>query len=259
MAETPAYREKAQYAEKWQKDGLIWADVLVDQLDHNQLIDQGRLITKWGTYEFARSNRAWVEPDAHWDYNEVYPDATWPNRTPLANCVTIPVTSENPERTLMFLNLLETNRDLYDMVHYGILGETYELEGEAAVYPEGMNQANSNYMDWGGRWAFWKPQFMRPDALYAANFWIEEKEYAESNPNNIVSPLGGFNFDTESVTTQVAQISQIYDDANKMVEVGLAGNADAATDKLISDLKAAGLDEVQAELQSQIDAFLASK
>lgn len=259
FALTDAYRELAHYGWKWQKDGLIWADVLVDQLDHNQLIDQGKLITKWGTYEYARTKRAWVEEGARWDYSSLYDDKIWANRTPLANCVAIPVTSENPERTLMFLNLLETDKELYDMVHYGILGETYELNGEEAVYPEGMNQANSNYMDWGGRWALWKPQFMRPDSLYHPNFWVEEKEFAESNPNNIVSPLEGFNFNTESVTTQVAQLDQIFSDANRMIDVGLVDNADAAVDKLIKDLNAAGLDDVRQEMQKQINEFLSSK
>lgn len=259
LEETDVYREMAQYAEKWQKDGYIWKDVLTDKLDHNQLIDQGRLITKWGTYEYARTSRAWVEDGAYWEYNEMYPDSLYANRTPLANCMAIPATAENPERTLMFLEQLHSDRTLYDMVHYGVEGLTYELDGEEAVYPEGMNQANSNYMDWGGRWALWDPQFMRPDSLYGTDFWIQEAEFVDSSDKNIMSPLEGFNFDTESVKTEMAQLQQLYDDAHKMIEVGLAGDADAAVDKLIADRKGAGIDKVLAELQSQIDAFLASK
>jgi putative aldouronate transport system substrate-binding protein len=257
VTETPSYLERAEYAYKWQNDGLIWADVLVDQLDHNQLINQGQLITKFGTFEYSRSARAWVEPSAFWAYNHLYEDKMWANRTPLANIVAIPRTAENPERTLMFLNLLETSQELYDMVHYGIEGKTYVMQDDFVAFPEGMNAANSNYQLWQGRWALFKPQFMRPDSEYAKDFWKEEKDFAESNPNNFVSPLEGFSFDTEPVTTEIAQISQLYDAAEKMLDVGLAGEPSAVVAELQTALKNAGLDKVKAEFQRQIDAFLA--
>ncbi len=50
------------------------------------------------------------------------------------------------------------------------------LNGERAEYPEGMDGTNSNYMGWGGQWALWKPQYMRPTGGYTDNFWEEEAE-----------------------------------------------------------------------------------
>jgi putative aldouronate transport system substrate-binding protein len=256
VATTEAYKERARYAEKWQADGLIWADVLVDQLDHNQLINQGQLITKFGTHEFAHSARAWVEPDAEWGWNFLYPDMKFANRTALANIVAIPRTAENPERTLMWLDLVETDEAMYDLVHYGIEDVTYVRDGDEIKFPGDMNAATSNYQLWQGRWALFKPQFMHPDAEYGPNFWANEKAAAESNPNNIVSVLDGFNFDTEPVTNEIAQIKQLYDDANKMLDVGLAGPADATVDALGAELNRAGLEAVTAEMQAQVNTFL---
>jgi ABC-type sugar transport system, periplasmic component len=259
LEQTPAFKEMAEQAQKWQNDGIIWKDVLTDKTDHNQMIDQGLLITKWGTHEYANQNRAWSEKGAYWASNPLYNDSKYANRSPLANVVAIPRTSENPERTLMFLNMLQTDKDLYDMVMYGIKGETYNLDGDAAVYPSGMTTANSNYMDWGGRWAFWKPEFMRPDSTYGKGFWIKEADYVKSNTNNVVSPLEGFNFDVDSINNEVSQRDQIFDDANKLIQVGLAGDPDKAVDDLIQKEKDAGVDKVTAELQKQIDAFLTAK
>lgn len=252
---TDAYREYAQFAEKLQKNGLIWADVLNDVTDHNSLINQGKLITKWGTNEYARTQRAWAEEGAYWDYAFLYQDGLSANRTSLANVAAIPITAENPERTLMFMNLLETDQKLYDMMHYGILGVTYVLNGEEAAYPEGMDQSSSNYMDWQGRWAYWKPQFMRPDSLYAKDFWKEEAEYAANTPNNIVSPFDGFSFNSDSVSVEVAQREQVYRDANRVIEVGLAGDADAAVDKMIAD-QSYNAEIIVAEAQRQIDEYM---
>ncbi len=253
------YKEFAKYAEKWQKDGIIWKDVLTDKLDHNSLINEGKLITKWGTHEFSNQNRAWVEDGARWDFTEVYKDDLYANRTPLANAMCIPATSENPERTLMFLNMVETDQKLYDLVQYGIEGVTYVLNGEEAAYPEGMNGASSNYMGWGGQWALWKPQFMRPTADYSDGFWEREAEYAASSDKNVVSPLEGFSFDATNVQTEVAQRNQIYSDTLKLLDVGLAGDSDTAIAKCKADSEAAGLDTILEEYQKQIDEFLAAK
>ena len=256
LEQTEAYLEFATWAKKWQDEGIIWKDVLTDKTDHNALIDQGKLISKWGTHEFARQNRAWVDEGARWDFSVLHPDGLSANRTPLANVACIPESSENPERTLMFMNLLQTDKELYDMVHYGIEGKTYVLEGEAAVFPEGMNGANSSYMEWGGRWAYWKPQFMRPDFSYGPGFWAEEAEFAKSNPKNVNSPLAGFSFDKTEISIEAAQRDQIHTDMHKIIEVGLAGDAAAAVASLIDQQKAAGLDLILAAAQKQVDAYM---
>lgn len=255
----PEYVECAKYSEKWQDEGIIRKDILTDKLDGNSLINQGKLICKFGTHEFANSSRAWEEEGAYWDYTEVYADYPYANRTPLANTVCIPATSENPERTLMFLNMLETDQKLYDMVQYGIEGVTYELNGEEAAYPEGMDSSNSNYMEWGGNWALWKPQYMRPTSAYPDRFWEKEAEYAASSEMNVVSPLEGFSFDATNVTTEVAQRNQIFNDANKLLMAGLSGGYEDAIAKLKTDSEAIGMQKIMDEYQKQVDEFLASK
>ncbi len=256
----PEYIEMAKYTKKWQDDGIIWKDVLTDKRDHNDLINEGMLITKWGTHEFANQNRAWAEEGAYWDFTEIYKDSLYANRSPLSNAVCIPATSENPERTLMFLNMLETDETLYDMVHYGIEGKTYVLNAEGgADYPEGMDGASSNFMEWGGRWGLWKPQFMKPDASYGPGFWTAEAEYAASSDKNVVSPLEGFSFDSSEVTTEIAQRNQIFNDMHKLINVGLGGDPEAAIAKCKEDCIAAGTDKLLEEYQKQIDAFLAAK
>ena len=159
----------------------------------------------------------------------------------------------------MFLNLLEINQELYDLVHYGIEGLTYEInEDGSARFPDGMDASNSNFMLWQGRWGLWKPQFMRGDFEFPRGFWAEELAHANRNPNNIVSALDGFNFDPEAVVVEMSQIAAIYEAAEELLNVGLAGDASAAIEQLVAEMKAAGLDVVTAEMQRQVDEFLAS-
>lgn len=260
IEQTKAFREKAEYAKKWQDEGIIWKDVLVDKTDHNQMIDQGMLISYQPSHEWAYATRGgWTEhPDFKLGISLMYPTKKFANRSALANLVAINKNAKNPERVLMFLNLLEKDKALYDLVQYGIQGKTYVLNGNKAEYPKGMDSTNSNYMEWGGQWALWKPQFMRPNPTYSDGFWKKEAEFA-AQPINVTSPLDGFFFDTSKVKNEISQRDQIFGDADKLIGVGLVKNADAAVNDLVAKEKAAGVDRITTELQKQINAFLAAK
>lgn len=255
-----AFKEYTEYAKKWQDSGYIWKDVLIDKTDKNQMIDEGKLITYTPSHEWAEAIRGgWSShPDFKKGTSLLYPDKKQVNRTALANIMAINKNSENPERTLMFLNLIQTDKKLYDLVQYGIEGKTYKLNGDKADYPTGMNSVSSNYMEWGGQWALWKPEFMRPNATYTNGFWKKEAEFA-SKDVNITSPLDGFFFDTTKVKNEIAQRDQIFGDADKLISVGIVDNADKAVDDLIKREKAAGVDKITVELQKQVDEFLAAK
>ena len=262
FAETAAYLEGAQYAEKWQRDGIIRADVLVDQLDENWLVSQGRQIAYWATHEGSISQFAYIEPDVTMNYALLYPDKKFPVRSFLGNVMGIPRTYKNAERTLMFLNLLETSQELYDMVMYGIEGVTYvkdTTKPNTVMFPPGMDTNNSNFMCWLGQWGLYKPQFMRGDPWWAEGFWEGEREFVQSNPTNITSPLEGFNFVIDGFENEVAQMSAIFTAADKMFTVGMAGDSQRAITQLINDLNRAGLSRVKTEYQRQIDVFMASK
>lgn len=69
----------------------------------------------------------------------------------------------------------------------------------------------------------------------------------------------GFSFDATDVKTEVAQRNQIFGDAQKLLEVGLAGDTDTALEKIKTDSEGAGFQSVLDEYQRQIDEFLAAK
>jgi putative aldouronate transport system substrate-binding protein len=256
--QTDAYKDLATYAKKWQDDGIIWKDVLVDQTDRNQMINEGLLITHMPSHEWVFAARPFTDANATVGYSLMYPDHKFADRTPLANVVAINANAKNPERTLMFLNLLETDKELYDLVQYGIEGETYVLDGETAKYPEGMDGASSNYMEWGGQWGLWKPQFMRPNPTYGNDFWKKEAEFA-TLPNNVSSPLDGFFADSSNVDNEVTRRDQVWAENNSIIQVGMVDDATKAVNDLVTKMKDAGTDTITANLQKQIDAFLASK
>jgi putative aldouronate transport system substrate-binding protein len=253
LEQTPAYREAANWAEKWSNDGYIFKDSVLEAVNGNTLLGEGLRLSHFTWHEWGR-NLGKVVGGA--TPSELYPDQSYANRSALSNLAAINVNAANPERTLMFLDLVETDRVMYDLFHYGIEGETYKLDdtGAALYAVDGMTGGNSNYMEWGGQWAFWKPQFMRPNATYGPGFWEEEARLA-GLPKNINAPLSGFFPKSDSIKNEVAARDQIWE-FDKEIRYGVAGDADAAVDKMIAEQKSAGIDTIIADVQAQVDAYL---
>ncbi len=257
LEQHPAYRELATYAAKWYNDGILAKDALINKEDLATLWNNGRFLVNMTWHEWVFANDEGTDPTRTIENSLLYPDKKFPNQTPLANVVCLNKNAANPERTLMFLDMLETDRDLYDTVQYGIEGKTYVLKNGAAEYPAGIDAASSNYMDWGGQWAFWKPQFMRPNATYSEGFWEREAEFA-SLPNNVNFSLDGLFVNSDPIKNELVRRSQLIEEFGKPIRFGVTKDAGAAVDEYLNKQKEAGLDTIVAEVQKQVDAYLAS-
>lgn len=258
IAFTDAYMEVAQWDKKWQDAGYIWKDYLTDQHDGNALIAAGQQISNVTWHEWANCTMDWGAGSVR-GTSELYPDKKFGNRSPLSNILCINVNSKNPERDLMFINMLQIDQKLFDLVLYGEEGRNYKLTAEgAATFPEGMTATNSSYMDWQGRWAFWNPQYLRPDSTYGKDFWVNEAKFA-ARPENVNAPLVAFFPDPSSVQTELTLIGATDTKWQKMIQAGLAGDYQKAVADYRAELTKDGIDKVTAEFQKQIDAYLATK
>lgn len=257
VEQQPFYLESALLAKSWYDDRLINRDALIDHEDGAALWRQGKTLFTLTSHEWANANPGFADPSFRQSMSLLYPDKKYVNRTPIANVVAINRNSQYPELVLRFLDMLETDRELYDLVHYGIEGKTYVLNGEMAEYPEGMGTATSNYMEWGGQWALWKPEFMRPTVTYGVDFWTKEAEFA-SQSNNVDSPIDGLFIVENKMKLELARREQAIQQYARPIEFGAVDDVEKAVHDYIELQKNNGLDKIIAETQRQIDAYLAS-
>lgn len=263
--QTQAFKEAVTYGKKWYDAGIIAKDTLIDKNDFNSYQNNGKSYSIISNNESSEVNIMKGEKDLFsskgqkFERSLLYPDKKYYNRTPLANVVAIGKNAANPERALMFCNMMETDKEFYDMVMYGIEGKTYTLKGEEAI-DTGAPGTASIYLGWTSQWPFWKPQFMRPDPNYNAGFWQRQGEFA-SLPNNTNSPVYGLFFNGDAIKTELTKRDQLQDEVAKPLLFGVSKSKDI--DKELNDYiaaqKAAGTDKIVAELQKQVDAYLASK
>ncbi len=162
----------------------------------------------------------------------------------------ISTTSENPERAMMFIHLLHTDKYLNNLINFGIEDVHYSRNGE--VISPTDNQANYAL---GSAWMLGN-QFL--NYVWDSEDPQKWEKFEQFNSEGVPSPGLGFTFDAEPVKTQVATLVNVRKEYDAALDTGSV-DPDEVLPDYIDKLKAAGIEEVIAEKQSQFDEFLANK
>lgn len=177
-------------------------------------------------------------------------------------------TCEHPEEAAKFLEAItcgsEMGKKIYNTLVFGLEGKHYEFIDEANdrirtfEYDASQGGIDTSYAakKWviGNSFYAYKNQAVTDDQYPAA------KELNES-PETLTSSLVGFVPDISSLTTQLEQITAIEKEYDLIMALGVMGvdGWKDSYDEYMNKLKAAGMDEVKAELQKQLDEYLANK
>lgn len=167
----------------------------------------------------------------------------------------ISVTSPNPERALMFLELVNTDPYVNNLINYGIEGTHYVKVSDNIIdLPAGLTADKSGYRpeaQWiiGNRYInfLWKGQ--------DPEMW---KKYAEFNASATPSKLLTFTLNSDPIKNEETAIHNINEEYAPGLNTGSV-DPEKVLPEYLEKLKAAGLDKVLAEKQTQIDAWLATQ
>jgi putative aldouronate transport system substrate-binding protein len=162
----------------------------------------------------------------------------------------ISANSKNPERAMMFLNLLNTDPYLRNLINYGIEDTHYKKISDNVI--EDLPAMKDGFQMPGFALGNLFLTYMHKED--PADKWEAFKEF---NNSATVAPSFGFNFNPDPVKTEVASISAIVKEFYPSIMTG-AVDPDEHLPKAIEKLKAAGLDKVIAEAQKQYDEWQAA-
>ncbi|WP_020620924.1 ABC transporter substrate-binding protein [Paenibacillus daejeonensis] len=159
----------------------------------------------------------------------------------------IPVTAPNPEGAMKFVNWLYQSEENYLFALYGVEGQDYE------VVDGRINKltASEFFYEWMFRNQHY--QLFAPDVEQAS---IDN--YKSWDEQAVLSDALGFRFNNENVKGIEAQLREVAGKDMAAVRSGFV-DFETAYPKALEKLKAAGIDEYVAEVQRQLEEFLASK
>ncbi|MCG7408088.1 ABC transporter substrate-binding protein [Paenibacillus sp. ACRRX] len=163
----------------------------------------------------------------------------------------ISANSKYPEQAMKFLNLLNSDKYLRNLVNNGIEGEHYKRIDDSTV--EYLPAKTEGY-DLPG---FTLGNFFILDKLPTdpKDKWEQFAKFNDAAKN---APLLGFYFNADNVKTELAALQNVKEEFFASLYTGSV-DPKVYISKAVEKFKAAGLDKVQAEMQTQLDAWKATK
>lgn len=161
-------------------------------------------------------------------------------------------TSKEPERAMMFINLLHTDKYLNNLLNFGIENTHFKKTGDNFVDP---TEKTGDYSP-GASWMFGS-QFLN-------YIWKDEPrdkwdQFKKFNEGTHYSKGLGFTFDVnEGIKNKVAATITIRKQYDPALDTGSV-DPDKVLPEYQQKMKASGVDDIIAEKQKQFDAFLAKK
>lgn len=169
-----------------------------------------------------------------------------------SNLNAISSTSEEPETALKFLELLNTDKELYNIITFGIEGKHYNKVGENRVEVP----VNTQYTMGNVGWQFSNQfnAYLQPEQK--DDVWEETKAL---NASAAYSPLMGFSFDSSKVELELSNCYAAYIEyITPMIWGDYFKDFDKQYNNFMKKLKACNVNLVIEEMQKQVDAWLAA-
>lgn len=247
--ETDEYKRAIKTLRSWYKKGYIRSDV-ASMGDDTAEYNAGKYavgINSWAPGQEARD----AAKGLVWEYVFLH-EPFMQMSGPRAAMTAVGVNSKNPELAVKLIELVNTNKDLYNMLCYGIEGKHYNLNDEGKL----VTVDGSKYQpdtDWaiGNQFNAYVHDGM-PDDVWEAT--------KKMNDESVISPIFGFEENVENYKSEISQIQSVTTEYNEGLNFQMS---DEEQEKFYAEylekLDTAGQQKVLKELQKQLDEFWANK
>ena len=242
--ETDKYVETLKTLRKYNEAGYINADASITNADTTVK----RFVSKADGQPYAEG--LWSTTFGYDVVATPIMDTHITSASTTGSMIAVSKNSKNPEKAVEFLNLLNTDEYLRNLINYGIEGVHYELTDEGTVRKttEQKKQYDVSYFSVGNLFLTY------PLEGEPATKW---EEFEKFNAEAKVSPALGFKFNPENVSTEVSALNNAYREFRSMLITGSV-DIDEYIGKLNEKLNAQGLEKVKAEMQKQLDEWAKS-
>ncbi|MDE7244244.1 MAG: ABC transporter substrate-binding protein [Oscillospiraceae bacterium] len=243
--EQPDVLDQFKIVQQWMENGLINSDAATA----NEA--SGMCSVGFG--------QGWPSAAKGWGDNRgtevvvsTYADPVLSTQTALGSMACISASSAHPLEALKLIELVDTDVTFRDMMAYGEEGVNFEY-----VEAFGEQRVHKINGDWTlAAYAQGKTIHMTPEDTAEVNPYVDE--ILVQNENAIRSPAMGFSFDNTNVADKIAACQAIFQEYKGIIHTG-TGDVEANVKAMMDAMRDSGFDEIAAEVQNQLDAWLSSK
>ncbi|MDT8898202.1 ABC transporter substrate-binding protein [Thermanaerothrix sp. 4228-RoL] len=253
--ETQAFRDIVNLAREWYEKGYVLKDAATTTSNVLEFMSAGKAFAYIAAYA---GNQAYTQISAQTGQPIRMVRLAQPYLSSTSvNALTwgVSTISKHPEAALKFINLLFTDKDVINLVIYGIEGRDYVKIDEYHVkYPEGKDASTVPYTAQlscgivGNQFIQYQMEGTDMDDLKLMEYELK---------HSAMSPAMGFTFDGSSVVNEYSAVVNVI---NEYVPGLTTGSMDPAEiPNFLEKLKSAGIEKIVAAKQQQLDEWLSTQ
>jgi putative aldouronate transport system substrate-binding protein len=255
IMEQDVTKERLTIMHEWYSKGWIHPDAGLTTFDTSQYLNAGQFFIepmplKGNNIKAQEMMNASGNPDLR--LAEIYGQPKVNITTHAGgSMLAIPAMSEHPVEAMKYINLLHSDPKLINMQLFGVEGVHWEKEPDGRV-----NLINSAwYGAHAGAWTVGNTMLQL----------VTNKEDPDKNrmlieySNDAIDHVAlGFRFRTEPIASELTAVNAVSDGMMRALQTGYVDPA-IELPKFITDLRAAGLDTIKAEVEKQYAEWKAKK
>ncbi|RAV17718.1 ABC transporter substrate-binding protein [Paenibacillus contaminans] len=258
LYETEFYKAFITRMNKWYKNGLIMKDAINNTENAGQMMKAGKafggFVNLKPGFDVQETRNNGIEIVT----SEIVPAYKTTSDVQMATWA-ISNGTKNPDAAMKLLNLMYTDPELVNLMIYGIKDKHYVETGDAANgqkiidYPKGLDGNNTGYRPSSG-WLWPNQTIGHVWNGNPANYWEVQTEF---NKTARPSAAYGFTFDSSRVRNQMTATTNVVAKYHKALMNGML-DPETTLPVFQKELKAAGIDDIIAAKQSDLDKWAAT-
>lgn len=169
------------------------------------------------------------------------------------DAMVISSTSKNPERAMALWDYLTTDEEAFTLFYYGIEGVSYELNEKDEITIIDTDNYNVSSM-----WAVRNPDYMKDSAGTPEDYATMKQSWDDYIQDGVgAQKFRSFVPDTAAIETEYTACVNVHQQYWWPLELGYT-DPETGLEEYKKMMQAAGIDKVIAELQRQLDEYVAS-
>lgn len=224
---------------KWFNEGYINPDAAT-------LTETPKYRPVFGAQGYPHADADWTVSSGYPVVSHMYYGPAYSTGSIQGSFIVVSEASKYKEEAVKFIELINTDAYVRNLIAFGIEGQNYEKTGDNTI-----KILNDRYQVPAYSQGTFFNMYVTDPA--PAEKWTDLQKHMEKA---FSSPALGFTFDTKNVQNQIAACANIYDKYNSSLITGSV-NPDEVVPKMLEELNKAGYQEIIAEAQAQLDAYLA--
>lgn len=250
LTSTDEFKNAQARVKTWWDNGWVYKDNPTTTEQNTSLMKQNLVFSVTNTVELG-AEASWLSNTGY----EVVIKEIVPNSVTNMHVTkfgeAIPVTAEEPEAAMKFLNLMYTDSDVMNLLDWGVEGTDYVMNDGEADYPEGVTADTVSYHNKDflmGNYFLAAPWAGNG---YGSDFRSVAKEELEKAP---ISPYLGFNADTSELTNEIAAVTNVINEYINNIRSGAFD--DAMYEEFQNALNEAGMQKIVDAYQTQLNEWM---